>query len=1116
MNQTMYPISTDTSNERIPSKPLSSSVSVSVSVSVSKNQKDQSNTTIILCDNHQETNNDNDNNSNKCIINKRKRIENPYLRMKNKHVVSSEYDGTKTKTENRNQTITMNTKSSSSTSSSYSNNYEKHKRGEQSSSASNRATKILNPYKVSKKEERSCDTISSSGCDTYCSSSATAIKYSSSSNTCSTNINRAIHRTNENITTSVQASSSSTATATSSTVTVTPSTSNISKQKYNKIHNPYNNAKNNSSNVQKATKPMMKNPYHVMNNNNIYNNVCTTSTRSTTSQIEREKGINNNYVKLHEQTNNNRNSNNDISHNMYKSYYGEKNKNEQKIENNVYSSDCRTTCLPTNCELKQNATTMPTTTSVSEINYNNNNDSKVRVVKSVNTSTETKQQSAMQESQNDVQSKPNTFSNQTMSSSSTTSSSSQNTKNIAQQNRKNYDSHDTQKVVQVSQTVNNSHTNQLNNTYPNQNISPSLLSSSSSSSCQNIVQPTKKYDYNTTQKVTVTPPQTVNMNSNYTKPPNKNTYSNQNMSLSSSQNIQNITQHTKGYDYNTNIQVAKPSLQITGTSSNYMSMKPSSTNDFYSNQNTTTSSSSSFKNINSFIKMPLPKELIYDERRLKPVDDEYRMELIKNADMNSKLKNGWKLLPHQKAGIVRSLQMRRMVLAYDMGLGKTLIGCVWAKAFIQTFPDIKVFIITPVSLKEAWKRTANDVTGLVCEEEVTTKKKTKKQSTSSSDFSVQIFSWAKAPMAAPKSIKHYVVICDEAHSMQNMESSRTKDTLQLVLSEKCKGVLLLTGTPMKNGKPTNLFPLLKAIRHPFGDDQKLYETFFCCGQTRQYGNRMVWDASGSSNLTLLNKHIASHLLYKTKEECLKELPKKVREFKQVPVGSRFELQHTQAMLELADIQRSLDSLDGDKGHDAILGSFSKVRLISAFSKVDATVALAKSILEKESSIVIFNYFVQVARDIHRKLNEFGWTGELLVGETATKKRQAMVDRFQTGVSPVFVATFGAGGVGITLTAACTIILVDRPWTPGDALQAEDRVRRIGQLRPVRSIWLRSFKVDEQIDNLLEQKTLNTSEVVNRHEGKEAMDANKFKSAPRISIRKLVKSILEKNNDDVVK
>ncbi len=88
-------------------------------------------------------------------------------------------------------------------------------------------------------------------------------------------------------------------------------------------------------------------------------------------------------------------------------------------------------------------------------------------------------------------------------------------------------------------------------------------------------------------------------------------------------------------------------------------------------------------------------------------------------------------------------------------------------------------------------------------------------------------------------------------------------------------------------------------------------------------------------------------------------------------------------------------------------------------------SLAKSILEEEPSLVIFTYFVSVAKEVHRKLQNVGWAGELLAGETPSSKRQAMVDNFQDGISPVFIATFGAGGVGITLTAARTIILMDR-------------------------------------------------------------------------------------------
>lgn len=115
----------------------------------------------------------------------------------------------------------------------------------------------------------------------------------------------------------------------------------------------------------------------------------------------------------------------------------------------------------------------------------------------------------------------------------------------------------------------------------------------------------------------------------------------------------------------------------------------------------------------------------------------------------------------------------------------------------------------------------------------------------------------------------------------------------------------------------------------------------------------------------------------------------------------------------------------------------------------------------------------------------------------------MVDRFQEGLSSVFVCTFGAGGVGLTLTAAHTIILIDRPWTPGDAYQAEDRVRRIGQTQPVRSIWMSSFPIDEQIDRLLEEKTQTTKAVL---AGKDVGDTLYHQSiVPRI-----LKAVLSSN------
>jgi SNF2 family DNA or RNA helicase len=242
----------------------------------------------------------------------------------------------------------------------------------------------------------------------------------------------------------------------------------------------------------------------------------------------------------------------------------------------------------------------------------------------------------------------------------------------------------------------------------------------------------------------------------------------------------------------------------------------------------------------------------------------------------------------------------------------------------------------------------------------------------------------------------------------------------------------------------------------------------------------------------------------TKEECMsKELPPRKRELRAVPVCPLHQQRYNHALKDLA---KAFTSSQGDYGsHDSeenILTPFNKLRQISSFAKVDAVVSIANTILVEESSIVVFTSFVDVAKQIHQKLEGMDWTGELLTGETVTKKRQSMVDKFQSGLSPVFVCTYGAGGVGLTLTAACTVILVDRPWTPGDVSQAEDRVRRIGQKRPVRSIWIRAFPIDEQIDSLIDHKDVTSKTAV---DGKPS--TGQSRSAPKVKISELIKSVI---------
>jgi SNF2-related domain len=221
-----------------------------------------------------------------------------------------------------------------------------------------------------------------------------------------------------------------------------------------------------------------------------------------------------------------------------------------------------------------------------------------------------------------------------------------------------------------------------------------------------------------------------------------------------------------------------------------------------------------------------------------------------------------------------------------------------------------------VSLKEEWARTAVQATGMQVKEEISKTKANKKRKASKKDTSsgvnvngrsslggnsvamLEICSWSKVPAAIESTVDSYVVVADEAHMIQSMEAARTQNFLTLVAANRCVGVLLLTGTPMKNGKPSNLFPLLRACRHPFGRHQRAYETHFCAGREIRTSQGRVWVATGGTNLAQLGELVSSHLLYLKKEECLRSLPELTREFRHVPVSYHAQKSYDAQMKEV--------------------------------------------------------------------------------------------------------------------------------------------------------------------------------------------------------------------------
>ena len=241
-------------------------------------------------------------------------------------------------------------------------------------------------------------------------------------------------------------------------------------------------------------------------------------------------------------------------------------------------------------------------------------------------------------------------------------------------------------------------------------------------------------------------------------------------------------------------------------------------------------------------------------------------KMISSADLDNVLPNGWKLFQHQKDAVIDCIKLGRSIMAFDMGLGKTLISLIWAKSVCSSFNDCITIIIVPCTLIQIWKREAEMLGFHVIQNlpkndqnfGLNTDNKIHKKDEFNPKISIN--SWAKIPILKEVSTK-YVLIADEAHAMQSITSIRTKNILSLCLHRNCYGVILSTGTPMKNGRPSNILPLLIGIRHPVASNKIEFEKKYCNAKKTKFCN---WDTSGASNLEDLRTAIGPYLLRKTK------------------------------------------------------------------------------------------------------------------------------------------------------------------------------------------------------------------------------------------------------------
>ena len=417
---------------------------------------------------------------------------------------------------------------------------------------------------------------------------------------------------------------------------------------------------------------------------------------------------------------------------------------------------------------------------------------------------------------------------------------------------------------------------------------------------------------------------------------------------------------------------------------------------------------------------------------------------------------GRELYPFQYVGVrFVELSNGRALIGDDMGIGKTI----QALAYIALHPENHpALMVCPANVKFNWLKEAKawlpNLTSAVVE--------SGKSDIPDTDIVVINYDLMKKQQVALEKRGFNIVVFDESHYLKNVKAQRTQASLSVARAS--TDIICLSGTAITN-RPLEFFTTLNLLRPAeFGN-------FFAFAKryTDAHHNGYGWDFNGSSNEEELHERTRSVGIRRLKKEVMAELPDKIRQIVEVH-PSRAERK------EYQDIQSSwLSEYQMHKASNSlpagfVLNMLTELRHHAGRLKINATADWVREYRDLTGKpVVVFAHHRDVIEMLSEELSEFRLG--FITGEVNAQKRQAMVDQFQAGELDVLVCSTIAAKEGLTLTAADTVVFVEREWVPGWEEQAEDRVNRIGQdAETVHAIYL-SVKgtIDEKFDAVIEEK-----------------------------------------------
>lgn len=423
------------------------------------------------------------------------------------------------------------------------------------------------------------------------------------------------------------------------------------------------------------------------------------------------------------------------------------------------------------------------------------------------------------------------------------------------------------------------------------------------------------------------------------------------------------------------------------------------------------------------------------------------------------------LRPYQKHGAswLQFLASNRLggILADEMGLGKTLQALAFLR--LQKGPSL---VVCPSSLVFNWQREAARFTP---ERKVLVVEGTRRgalfDKIPEADLVITSYPLLRRDATKYRGFEFQSIVLDEAQHIKNPDTQNAQAAMML----KGRHRFILTGTPVENSV-RDIWSLMHFVMPGYLGDRDDFRERYEIPITRH---------NSREALERLSKRLRPFLLRRRKHEVATDLPARLEQVAYCELNTQ-QKEIYSAVLKGA--RTKVEEARKNAGQARMLMLTALLRLRQAAcdvrllgeeekalsGKLELFGELLQEAIDGGHKVLVFSQFVSMLTLLKEELEKSGIEYCYLDG--STRDRAEVVDRFQAGKIPVFLISLKAGGVGLNLTAADTVIHFDPWWNPAVEAQATDRAHRIGQKNVVTSYKLITRDtVEEKILQLQRKK-----------------------------------------------